>query len=297
MPAPACFAIEPLTWLPGREGRVAIGASEGFAFDCERPRHDVLLAPHAMASRLVTNREWAEFIADGGYRTATLWLSDGWTWVQNEKVEAPLYWHDDGTMFTLGGRRRDRRRGARRAISHYEADAFARWAGRGCRPRPSGRISPPAPIPGSATSSTRGPCRPAAWRRRLRRRLAMDRPALILPFPGFKTAEGAVGEYNGKFMSGQMVLKGASCATPRGHSRASYRNFFPSSARWQFTGCALLATPSDVDPAFRADVLAGLAEPIPAVPARWLYDRRGSELFDAITRLPSLLSDAQGQRC
>ena len=239
LPPPACFAVEPLNWLPGREGKVSVGADEGFSFDAERPPHDVLLSPHAIAARPVANREWAEFIADGGYRTATLWLSDGWDWVQREKIEAPLYWHGDGSMFTLGGRREIDGAAPVAHVSFYEADAFARWAG--------ARLPTEAEWEDFASSAdpwlghqldAAGPVVPKAggglfgdvWQWTM---------SAFLPYPGFKTAEGAVGEYNGKFMSGQMVLKGASCATPRGHSRASYRNFFPPSARWQFTGVRL----------------------------------------------------------
>jgi ergothioneine biosynthesis protein EgtB len=238
--APACFAVEPLTWVPGRRDKVAIGAPEsGFAFDCERPRHDVLLAPHQIAARPVTNREWAEFIADGAYRTATLWLSDGWDWLQSERIEAPLYWHGDGTAFTLGGRREIDGAAPVAHISFYEANAFARWAG--------ARLPTEAEWEDFASSAdlwlghqldTAGPVIPRpggsifgdVWQ---------WTASAYLPYPGFMTAPGAVGEYNGKFMSGQMVLKGASCATPRGHSRASYRNFFPPHARWQFTGVRL----------------------------------------------------------
>ena len=240
LPPPACFAVEAQTWLPGREGKVAIGAGpDGFAFDCERPRHDVLLTPHQIAARAVTNREWSEFVTDGGYRTATLWLSDGWDWVQRERITAPLYWHGDGTMFTLGGRRDVDGAAPVTHLSYYEADAFARWAG--------ARLPTEAEWEDFAASAdpwlghqldAAGPVVPKAggglfgdvWQ---------WTASAYLPYPGFKTAEGAVGEYNGKFMSGQMVLRGASCATPRGHSRASYRNFFPPSARWQFTGVRL----------------------------------------------------------
>ena len=239
LPPAACFAVEQLAWLPGREGRVTIGAGDGFAFDAERPRHDVLLSPHAIAARPVTNHEWTEFIADGGYRTATLWLSDGWDWVRREGIEAPLYWRGDGSMFTLGGRREIDGAAPVAHVSFYEADAFARWAGArlpteaewedfasGADPWLGHQLDdagPVAPQPGGGVFGD-------IWQ---------WTASAFLPYPGFKTAEGAVGEYNGKFMSGQMVLKGASCATPRGHSRAAYRNFFPPSARWQFTGVRL----------------------------------------------------------
>ena len=235
--APACFATEPLTFHPGRTGIVEIGAREdGFAFDCERPRHRLFLHPHAIASRKVTNGEWAEFIADGGYTNPSLWLSEGWDWVQGERISAPLYWNGDGTEFTLAGRREIDRAAPVAHVSFYEADAFARWAG--------ARLPTEAEWESFAESAD-----PFLGNQ-------LDEAAAVLPkpgggifgdvwewtasaylaFPGFAPAEGAVGEYNGKFMSGQFVLKGASCATPRGHSRASYRNFFPPSARWQFTG-------------------------------------------------------------
>ena len=223
---------------------------EGFAFDNEGPRHRVLLEPFALARRLVTNREWGEFIADGGYREARLWLSDGWAWVNRHPVEAPLYWRADdggGEQFTHAGWQRRDPEAPVTHISYYEADAFATWAGarlptefeweaiaRGQHadaapahdPAGGNQLdgsAPPLPIGGTELF---GDC----WQ--------FTRSA-YLPYPRFAPAEGAVGEYNGKFMSGQFVLKGASCATVRGHSRASYRNFFYPHQRWQFTGLRL----------------------------------------------------------
>ena len=238
--APACVATEPLTFHPGRTGIVEIGASgTGFAFDNERPRHRVILHPHAIAARRVTNGEWADFIADGGYSTPTLWLSEGWDWVQREGIVAPLYWHGDGSAFTLAGRREIDWAAPVTHISFYEADAFARWAG--------ARLPTEAEWESFADSAD-----PYLGNQLDRAEAVIPKPgggifgdtwewtgSAYLPYPGFATAEGAVGEYNGKFMSGQMVLKGASCATPRGHSRSTYRNFFPPSARWQFTGLRL----------------------------------------------------------
>jgi ergothioneine biosynthesis protein EgtB len=240
LPAPACFSIEPLSWHTGREGVVEIGATDsGFGFDAERPRHRTFLAPHKVANRRVTNKEWRDFIDDGGYRTPTLWLSDGWAWVQEQGIAAPLYWRDDGSEFTLGGRREIDWTAPVAHVSHYEADAFARWAG--------ARLPTEAEwehFAASADSSLGNQLDQAG--------AAVPRPgggmfgdvwewtqSAFTSYPGFAPAEGAVGEYNGKFMSGQLVLKGASCATPRGHSRASYRNFFPPAARWQFTGVRL----------------------------------------------------------
>ena len=238
--APACFATEPLTFHKGRTGIVEIGAREGqFAFDCERPRHRLFLHPHAIASRKVTNGEWAEFIADGGYAKPALWLSEGWDWVQRDHVAAPLYWSEDGTQFTLAGRREIDRAAPVAHVSFYEADAFARWAGARLPTEAEWESFAESADPylgnqldqaGAALPKPGGGIYGDAWE---------WTASAYLAFPGFAPAEGAVGEYNGKFMSGQFVLKGASCATPRGHSRASYRNFFPPASRWQFTGLRL----------------------------------------------------------
>jgi len=240
LPAPACFAVEPLTWHRGREGVVEVGAvDDGFAFDSERPRHSVVLSPHEIAGRRVTNSDWREFVDADGYRTPTLWLSDGWTWVQQEGSAAPLYWHEDGSEFTLGGRREIDWAAPVAHVSFYEADAFARWAG--------ARLPTEAEWEDLAASAdpmignqldTAGAVAPQPAGGMFGDVWEWTRSAFA-PYPGFAPAEGAVGEYNGKFMSSQLVLKGASCATPRGHSRASYRNFFPPSARWQFTGLRL----------------------------------------------------------
>jgi ergothioneine biosynthesis protein EgtB len=240
LPPNTCVAAEPMTFCHGREGIVDIGSSaDEFAFDSETPRHRVFLAAHEIGNRRITNQEWREFVDDGGYRNPNLWLSDGWDWVQRERVNSPLYWREDGSEFTLGGRREVDWAAPVAHISHFEADAFARWAG--------GRLPTEAEWEDFAASAD-----PNIGHQ-------LDDAAAVVPaaggaifgdvwewtqsafasYPGFAPAPGAVGEYNGKFMSGQLVLKGASCATPRGHSRASYRNFFPPSARWQFTGVRL----------------------------------------------------------
>jgi ergothioneine biosynthesis protein EgtB len=240
LPPPACFAAEPLSWHRGLEGIVEIGAAaDGFAFDAERPRHRVFLSGHEIAAQRVTNSEWREFMSDGGYSTPTLWLSEGWDWVQREAIAAPLYWRDDDSEFTLGGRRDVDWAAPVAHVSYYEADAFARWAG--------ARLPTEAEWEDFAASAD-----PLIGNQ-------LDQPGAVVPrpgggmfgdvwewtasafasYPGFAPAPGAVGEYNGKFMSGQFVLKGASCATPRGHSRPSYRNFFPPAERWQFTGVRL----------------------------------------------------------
>ncbi len=231
------------TWFEHPGGIARVGHDEAhdagaFAFDNEGPSHRALLEPFALAGRLVTNAEWDAFIADGGYRTAGLWLSDGWAWVNREHVDAPLYWHQDA-HFTLGGWRARDPHAPVTHISYYEADAFATWADRrlptefeweaigqahdataGHQLDAAGAIAP-AGSPGLF-----GDC--WQWTR-----------SAYLPYPRFRAVKGAVGEYNGKFMSGQFVLRGASCATARGHSRASYRNFFYPHQRWQFTGLRL----------------------------------------------------------
>lgn len=237
---PTCFEVEPLSYHSGREGVVKIGASgTSFAFDSERPRHSVFLSPHRIANRRVTNREWRDFVDDGGYHTPTLWLSDGWAWVQQEGISKPLYWRDNGVEFTLGGPREIDWTAPVSHVSYYEADAFAHWSG--CRlpteaewedfaasadPNLGNQLDKAGPVVPRPSGGVFGDV--WEWTR-----------SSFNPYPGFAAAEGAVGEYNGKFMSGQLVLKGASCATPRGHSRASYRNFFPPAARWQFTGVRL----------------------------------------------------------
>lgn len=227
-------------WVKGREGIVEIGASdEGFAFDCERPRHRVFLAGHEIASRRVTIHEWREFVDDGGYRTPTLWLSEGWDWVQREHVCAPLYWRENGTEFTLGGEREIDPGAPVAHVSYYEADAFARWAGARLPTEAEWEDFAAAADPRAGNQlDSAGAVVP-----RLAEGVFGDlwewTQSAFSPYPGFAPGEGAVGEYNGKFMCGQYVLKGASCATPRGHSRASYRNFFPPHARWQFTGLRL----------------------------------------------------------
>jgi ergothioneine biosynthesis protein EgtB len=222
---------------PGGIARIG-HESEGFAFDNEGPAHRVFVEPFALAYRLVTNREWAEFVADGGYRTPALWLSDGWAWAQAEAVVAPLYWQED-SAFTLAGLARRNPDAPVTHVSFYEADAFATWAGArlptefewevaaASHDATSGnQLDDAAGVHPTGSPGLFGDC--WQWTR-----------SAYLPYPRFRTAEGAVGEYNGKFMSGQCVLKGASCATPRGHSRKTYRNFFPPEKRWQFTGVRL----------------------------------------------------------
>jgi len=234
-----------MQWIKGAEGVVSVGhAGDAFAFDCEVPQFSALLTPHALASRPVSNGEWQQFIADGGYHTSSLWLSDGWAWVQAENVNAPAYWDRD-RQFTLSGWREIDPAAPVTHISLYEADAFASWAGARLPTEIEWESAAAAFDPASGQQlDAAGPVWPAA---------ADDDTGLqqifgsvwewtgsaYRPYPGFRAAPGAVGEYNGKFMSGQFVLRGGSCATPRGHLRASYRNFFYPHQRWQFTGVRL----------------------------------------------------------
>lgn len=239
----------------GFEGGIhSIGhTGAGYHFDCEGPRHDVLLRPYRLARRPVTNGEWLQFMADGGYQTPVHWLSDGWATVQREGWQAPGYWQhpvgaggDDGWhQMTLRGLIPIERDAPVSHVSFFEADAFARWAGKRLPLEAEWEAAAQGLV---AEGNTLG-------RRELRPRPAADdgRGGLLAMFgdvwewtaspfvayPGYRTAEGALGEYNGKFMNGQYVLRGASCVTPDGHSRPTYRNFFYPHQRWQFMGLRL----------------------------------------------------------
>ena len=231
-------------WVRGPEGRVAIGCdSAAFAFDCEGPRHDVWLAPYALADRLVTNREWQDFIADDGYRRAGLWLADGWAWAQANAVSAPLYWRGLDA-FGLAGLQPIDPAAPVAHVSFYEADAYARWAGARLPTEAEWEaVAAAQDASGGNQLDRAGAVRPlpatGAGLRQMFGDVWQWTASAFLPYPRFTPAVGAVGEYNGKFMSGQMVLRGASCATPRGTSRATTRNFFPPNARWQFSGLRL----------------------------------------------------------
>jgi len=200
-------------------------AGGGFCFDNEEPAHQVVLAPVRLSPRLVTNRDWLDFMADGGYTTPTLWLSDGWATAEAQGWSAPGYWRKiDGAWFsmTLGGLRRVEPGEPVCHVSYYEADAFARWSGKDLPTEAEWEVA-----------AKRGALADAfgvvwQWTR-----------SAYSPYPGYRAAPGALGEYNGKFMVNQIVLRGSSLATPAGHSRASYRNFFYPSARWQFSGLRL----------------------------------------------------------
>jgi ergothioneine biosynthesis protein EgtB len=198
---------------------------DDFCFDNEQPAHRVLIEPVKIARSLVTNREWLEFIRDGGYATPSLWLSDAWGLVQSEGWQAPAYWVEkDGTWFAfgLGGLREVDPEVPVCHVSYYEADAFARWAGK--------HLPTEAEWEVAARSDLLADAFGVVWQ--------WTRSA-YLPYPGYRAPEGAIGEYNGKFMVNQMVLRGSSVATPDGHTRLTYRNFFYPPHRWQFTGLRL----------------------------------------------------------
>ncbi|HET7803049.1 MAG TPA: ergothioneine biosynthesis protein EgtB [Pseudolabrys sp.] len=223
---PPRTTLGPRGYVDVPAGVHAIGHdNEGFCFDNELPFHDELVPRVRIARHLVTNAEWLEFMSAGGYATPSVWLSDGWTTVQNENWQAPGYWRQkDGAwhVMTLGGLRPVDPAGPVQHVSYYEADAFARFAGKHLPSEAEWEVAARHDILADAFG--------IAWQ--------WTRSA-YLPYPGYRAAEGALGEYNGKFMVSQMVLRGSSLATPKGHERVSYRNFFYPPARWQFSGLRL----------------------------------------------------------
>ena len=235
----------PLAWVPHDGGLMEIGTHGGgrFAYDAESPRHRVWLEPFDLGDRLVTEGEWLEFMADGGYRRADLWLSDGWAAVRAEDRHAPLYWESDGDtwdVYTLGGWRRVDPAAPVVHVSYYEADAFARWCG--------ARLPTEAEWEAAAATVDGPVALPIALHptaaegeglRQMYDSVWQWTSSAFCPYPGFSPAPGLVGEYNGTFMVAQQVLRGAASITPPGHSRAAYRNFFPAAAQWAFSGVRL----------------------------------------------------------
>ncbi len=243
---PDSASVHQSGWVEFGEAIVEIGAPrDGFAFDCERPRHRVLLAPFRLATRPVCNAEILAFIADGGYREPKFWLSDGWAHVQQERWEAPLYWERlDGEwlQYALGGVREIDPAETACHLSFYEADAIARWAGARL-PTEAEWEHAASSLPIDGNFADADALHPAAARGEGLRQMFGDvwewTQSAFAPYPGYRPLAGALGEYNGKFMANQLVLRGGSCLTPRDHVRASYRNFFAPAARWQMTGVRL----------------------------------------------------------
>ncbi len=237
----------PLSWIDYEAGIVEIGhAADEFCFDNETPRHRQFVEAFALASRLVSNADYLRFIEEGGYRDPALWLSEGWDWIRANGLKHPLYWQppadgaDTWREFSLHGLRELDLHQALVHVSYFEADAYARWAGARLPTEAEwehaaqaarvmrGTLFHPGSVQGDAEQPAHmfGTC----WQ---------WTSSSYAPYPGYAPAAGAIGEYNGKFMVNQYVLRGSSCATPAGHSRVSYRNFFPATARWQFTGIRL----------------------------------------------------------
>ena len=303
-PAPALPVARdpgPLAPVEFDGGLVEIGHDgNGFAFDNEGPRHQVFLQPFRLADRLVTNGEWLAFMADGGYSRPELWLAEGWAKVQAEGWAAPFYWEEGERgwlAMTLQGLRALAPHAPVTNLSYYEADAYATWAGARLPTEAEwehaaqglaltgnfverGEMGPAAAKPGEGLRQMFGDV--WEWTR-----------SAYSPYPGFAPAAGAVGEYNGKFMIGQMVLRGGACVTPEGHVRPSYRNFFYPHQRWMFSGLRLawdgdMKRDAGIPPtgSFAADVIQGLSRPQKELSAKYFYDAEGSRLFEAITELP-----------
>ncbi|MBW3566514.1 MAG: ergothioneine biosynthesis protein EgtB [Proteobacteria bacterium] len=245
LPSPPSGQTPELRFLDGESGVQEIGAQgSGFHYDNELPRHKVFLHPYAIANRLVTNAEFRAFIDEGGYRRPELWLSDAWKTVLQQQLQRPFYWNEDlESEFTLGGVREINPHAPVSHVSFYEADAFARWAG--------GRLPTEAEwetwssdcvIEGNFVDD--GLLHPVPSKGKSEKQQVFGDTwewtmSAYSPYPGYRPSAGAIGEYNGKFMCNQMVLRGGSCVTHSSHIRSTYRNFFYPADRWQFTGIRL----------------------------------------------------------
>jgi ergothioneine biosynthesis protein EgtB len=248
-PGVSASQAQPLDWIAFEGGIFEVGHDgSSFAYDNEGPRHEALIHPFKLASRPVTNAEWIAFIEDGGYATPTLWLADGWITVKSQDWNGPLYFEKAeggyGQMSLMGFRPVDLAAPVTH-VSYYEADAFARWAGFRLPSEFEWEVAAASvPVEGRTLGAGHLRPMPAGIGPRLQQMFGDVwewTGSAYLPYPGFKAAPGAVGEYNGKFMCNQFVLKGGSCATPEGHVRPTYRNFFYPHQRWQFTGLRLAA--------------------------------------------------------
>ncbi len=261
-------------------GLIDVGhAGAGFAFDNEGPRHRVWLQPFEISDRLVTNGEWLAFMSDGGYCQPNLWLADGWALVQTHHWDAPAYWQGDGENWqemSLRGLNPIVSDAPVTHVSFYEADAYAHWA--------SARLPTETEWEAAACDGVLDQVDDVAWQ---------WTNSAYLAYPGFKASADAVGEYNGKFMSSQMVLRGGSSFTPEGHARATYRNFFKPEQRWMQSGVRLARDLStarheigDFDSSFASDVVCGLSSRQKNLSPKYFYDATGSKLFEEICRLP-----------
>jgi dimethylhistidine N-methyltransferase len=304
-----------LDWVENPGGLVETGhGGDGFAFDCEGPRHRVWLEPFRLANRPVTNAEYLAFMEDGGYERPEFWLSEGWSTCNERGWQAPLYWQqaDDGTwrIFTLAGLRPVDPDAPVCHVSFYEADAYARWAGKRLPTEAEWEVTA-APLTPAGNFAGSREYHPVPAMGEGLRQIYGDvwewTASAYRPYHGFQPAQGAVGEYNGKFMSGQMVLRGGSCVTPEGHVRPTYRNFFYPPDRWQFSGIRLaddlttasvqvppineitVADDAPADPmtlAFLNDVVMGLSNTPKELPPKWFYDAAGAKIFEEICETP-----------